>query len=119
MQTLPITRNLPDFIQTVHLDDGHKSYPVRIKLKWMDRLGESGQGMWTISLYLTSGEAILLNLPLVVGLDINSRFASESLGKGVLVCTHTEGIKEIGRDDLFEGVATINYLQEVEYDNLT
>jgi len=118
MQIIRIPKDLPDFIQTIQLDDGHASYPVRIHLRWNDRLGDSG--MWIISFYKTTGEALRIGIPLVAGMNLTSRLGIPELGKGHLYCFHVdETIKAVSREDLYNQTAKLYYLEDSEYDSLT
>lgn len=120
MQTLPVLTDSASFIQTVHLDDGTATLPLRIKLRWNSRMGATEDGQWLISFYDTLGSPLVLSLPLVINMDMLTRFAKEEFGRGVLYCSHVSGKDaEVGRYDLFNGLASINYLTEEEYAAVT
>lgn len=119
MQQVPIKEGTQDFIQTLQLDDGIETLPIRLRLRWSSRLGEDDLGMWVLSFYKSNGEPLITGIPLVVGLDITGRFGRDELGTGHLVCVHVDGLVEVGFNDLTNGKANIYYLTDAEYDAIT
>jgi hypothetical protein len=119
MQQLPIDSKLPDFIQTLQLEDGIETLPIRFRLRWNSRLGAVGEGMWSFYFYKANGEPLVEGIPITTGLDLTTRFGKDELGKGVLVCQHINGLVDVGRNDFSDGKANIYYLTGAEYANLT